>query len=288
MSDTKTIPTGPGAYYLANGQPAVAWWSCGGLLFRAEAESTTWADAPTAAWATGPDGEPVRVPTLGEWGEAVGQVQASDWWRNRANELVIEQNAAKQDAHQARAERDKAIADLTEANEVLRRRMAAVDEERNALVHERDALRSEVVALREVHARWQALREALDVPDGVDAVEWAGALVVLACAARKLLVATDSESGQAVALVTRARRVRAALEALDALRTPSRPLPDGPGWWWAVSGGEDVPVRVAHECGLLAGELRDRVWQNVASDAWTWLVIDGKAVRCTPPEVTRD
>ncbi len=255
MSDTKTIPTGPGAYYLANGQPAVAWWSCGGLLFRADAESTTWADAPTATWATGPDGEPVRVPTLGEWGEAVGQVQASDWWRNRANELVIEQNAAKQDAHQARAERDEARAALAE--------VAAVGEAHNALL------------------------SALGVPEGVDAVDWAGALVALSGAAMALVAATDSESGQAVALLG----LREALEALHA----TRPMPDGPGDWWGRYGRHEL--RAVHVCwrsGDLVGVAHrqsrpDAAWVDVKSDRWTWLAgPDGKAVRCTPPEVTRD
>jgi hypothetical protein len=151
MSDTKTIPTGPGAYYLANGQPAVAWWSCGGLLFRADAESTTWADAPTATWATGPDGEPVRVPTLGEWEEA---------------ERL----------------RDKAIAERAE-------------------------------------------------------------LVALSGAAMALVAATDSESGQAVALLG----LREALEALHA----TRPMPDGPVGYADQEGGtvnsHAKPVRVTVE-----------------------------------------
>jgi hypothetical protein len=222
----KTIPTKPGTYYLADGRPSAVWPSCGSLLCRTN-ESTGWVDIVTATWATGPDGEPVRVPTLGEWGEAVGQVQTMDWWRNRANELVVEQNAAQQDAHQARAERDEAIAEraeLTEANQALRRRMAAVARKRNALADERDALRSEVALLREVHARWQALREALGVPEGVDAEAWAKALVALSGAAMALVAATDSESGQAVALLG----LREALEALHA----TRPMPDGPGWWW--------------------------------------------------------
>jgi len=285
MSGAKTVPTEPGAYYLADGQPAVAWWSCGGLLFRAEAESTTWADAPTAAWATGPDGGPARVPTLGEWGEAVGQVQTMDWWRNRANELVVEQNAAQQDAHQARAERDEAIAEraeLTEANQALRRRMAAVARKRNALADERDALRSEVALLREVHARWQALGEALGVPEGVDAEAWAKALVALSGAAMALVAATDSESGQAVALLG----LREALEALHA----TRPMPDGPGWWWCRWSGATkyTPTWVENDGGLLARHLDGLLAAVDDGGEVEWLAgPDGKAVRCTPPGVTR-
>jgi hypothetical protein len=224
----------PGAYYLANGLPAIVWSSCGSLLCRSEAESPDfpqWADAPTAAWATGPDGGPVRVPTLGEWEEA--------------------------------------------------RR------ERNALADERDALRSEVALLREVRARWQALREALGVPEGVDAVDWAGALVALSGAAMALVAATDSESGQAVALLG----LREALEALHA----TRPMPDGPGDWWGRYGRHEL--RAVHVCwrsGDLVGVAHrqsrpDAAWVDVKSDRWTWLAgPDGKAVRCTPPEVTRD
>jgi len=162
--------------------------------------------------------------------------------------------------------------------------MAAVARKRNALADERDALRSEVALLREVHARWQALREALGVPEGVDAEEWAGALVVLACAARKLLVATDSESGQAVALL-------ALREALDALHAPPRPMPDGPGWWWCRWSGATTytPTWVENDGGLLARHLDGPIAEVDDVDEVEWLAgPDGKAVRCTPPEVTRD
>lgn len=82
----------------------------------------------------------------------------------------------------------------------------------------------------------------------------------------------------------------------------TRPLPDGPGWWHLAGGGL---AKVSEGPGCAGWCVDDVVDNTLAKEAlkqvrepWEasrplhvselpWLTIDGKAVRCVPPEVTR-
>lgn len=334
VSNTKTVPTEPGAYYLDNGQPAVVWPSCGSLLCRGE--SVEWVDAVGAAttWATGPDGGPVRVPTLSEWealvsSNEVGASSVSEvlavsarlnyagippsadvpvWERVRQlhlqrDEARRERDAASDRYDEACRQRDclhesdaKAWAILGDVRRALGLEGSAEDADTDGtevdavvrIVAERDwwhARADELTAERnaaqqdanQARRGRDALRTALAVPEGVDAVEWAGLLAEGARMCRR----EHSET-----VVSPGRRWA---EQVIALRTSPRPLPDGPGWWWGRWDGakEHTPTWVEDDGGLLARHLDGPV-ADVAGGEVEWLAgPDGKAVMCTPPEVTR-
>lgn len=132
------------------------------------------------------------------------------------------------------------------------------------LTEERDDARREAVAVRSDR---DAILTALDLPEDVDAVEWARLLVRLETAAR---LGSSAD-------------VTAALEALDILRSP-RPLPDGEGWWWARWSGatEYTPTWVDGE-GMAMHS--DGIWAEATDpEEMEWLADrDGQAVRCVPP-----
>ena len=121
-----------------------------------------------------------------------------------------------------------------------------------------------------------ALLSALDAPEHADPVEWARALrelLEIACNYDELVLS---------------RRVIEHIEArVWPLRTPPRPLPDGPGQWWGrLPGGTYRAVDVVHCDGLVARP----AWavNDLPLDGLMWLAgPDGKAVRCEPPEVDR-
>lgn len=336
MSNTKTVPTEPGAYYLDNGQPAVVWPSCGSLLCRGE--SVEWVDSAATTWATGPDGGPVRVPTLSEWealvssnevgANSVSEVLAVSarlshagippsadvpvWERVRQlhlqrDEARRERDAASDRCDEACRQRDclhesdaKAWAILDDVRRALGLEGSAEDADTDGtevdavvrIVAERDwwhARADELTAERnaaqqdanQARRGRDALRTALAVPEGVDAVAMVPALYSVVGAAKALLWAAERESGQAIAMAA----IRDAVEAVDALRSPPRPLPDGPGWWWGMAPGatDATPVLVEYvPPQRVAGP------GGMSLDGWTWLAgHDGRAVRCTPPEVTR-
>ena len=252
MSDEKAVPTKPGAYYLEDGRPSIV-RALHGVGLSCMTHGTGWVNVESRDWATR-DGDVVPVPSLEE-------LTALRWARDDRARAIGEKHAMK-------AERDDAIA-------------------------ERAELRT---AYREVGSRYGALLSALDVPEKAEAMEWAAALVAAGAICERAAVG-----------LAQTYEVERAGRALDALRNPKppRPLPDGVGLWHLAGGGvaevSDGPgcagwcvdavignldaedrLILAHGAGMTAGN------RPLHVSELEWLAgPDGKAVRCTPPEVDR-
>lgn len=135
-------------------------------------------------------------------------------------------------------------------------------------------------AMDEGAGRLADLMEALGVPEGVDAVEWAKRMK--AAADKAVLWAGDSTGFANPALE------KAALD-YEALSPFAPPRPDAPGWWCGALRGEAPrPVKVVQEADFLAGQVYSGggTWLNVHADDWSWLVKDGACVRFDVPEET--
>lgn len=137
--------------------------------------------------------------------------------------------------------------------------------------------RAEAAAMR---ADRDAILAALNVPEGVDPVQWAR--VAGSCASCVRRRGDGTLAGPGVEL----------MREVELLRAP-RPLPDGPGQWWGSWGSGPVQAWDVEGGGrgLVVCNKRHpsySCWSAVDDDEWTWLAgPDGRAVRCTPPEVTR-
>jgi hypothetical protein len=278
-SDSKPVPTKRGPYYLASGSLARVTMAADALpvgLWAHVPDENTLAPVESLTWATDEHGAVVPVPTLEEWRNA-------HEWRVAALGARAQREEAWKRLRKATAERDEARRERDEARnraDDWRRKFGAL---RSVLGISPRAdwpeIEANALVLRNAAELGTALLSALDVPEGADPVEWAGVTAKLADHAGRY-IAGNAAGCEVIELV----------EKRAALRTPPRPLPDGPGWWWGRwQGATDyTPTWVEDDGGLLAQHLDGPVAEVGDADEVEWLAgPDGRAVRCTPPEVDR-